>query len=250
MTSDTRVVLLSGGIDSSVLAYRMRRESDGPMRAVFLDHGRSRNRTELRAARIVASALEIPLDVGDVSGVRTVYAGHRPGEPLHLDAPLRVVARVDDDHTAIAERHNQNGLSAFSVMLSLALYYTRTVSGTELNIGLIKSQMDARPRFTEYLRATAEADGFMNPTLPPITIRAPLLHTSKAEVIAQALDLGVPLEITRSCVYGESLHCGKCEGCLERKEAYTALGQPDPTVYAEKHPFPETLPNPALGARW
>ena len=65
-----------------------------------------------------------------------------------------------------------------------------------------------------------------------IEIAAPLLSHSKADVIALGQSLGVPLELTLSCMQPSSgLHCGRCSKCRERKDAFREAGVEDRTIY-------------------
>ena len=44
--------------------------------------------------------------------------------------------------------------------------------------------------------------------------------------------LGVPMELTLSCMQPvDSAHCGRCNKCRERREAFTAAGIEDRTTY-------------------
>jgi 7-cyano-7-deazaguanine synthase len=56
----------------------------------------------------------------------------------------------------------------------------------------------------------------------------PLKDKSKAEVVALAAGMGVPLELTWSCHRSGEVHCWKCEGCVRRAEAFRAAGVADP----------------------
>ena len=76
----------------------------------------------------------------------------------------------------------------------------------------------------------------------PLQIDAPYADTSKAEVIRRGAALGVPFELTLSCMnppVGSSahqpsaaLHCGECSKCRERHDAFIDAGVHDPTDYA------------------
>ena len=67
-----------------------------------------------------------------------------------------------------------------------------------------------------------------------IEIAAPFAGMHKAEVIALGRSLGVPLELTLSCMQpnGER-HCGRCSKCRERRDAFREAGVEDPTAYVE-----------------
>ncbi len=66
-----------------------------------------------------------------------------------------------------------------------------------------------------------------------LRIVTPFRQLSKAAVIARGLELGVPFELTLSCMNPtEGLHCGRCSKCRERLQAFEAAGGADPAPYA------------------
>ncbi|MFI5497126.1 7-cyano-7-deazaguanine synthase [Actinoplanes sp. NPDC051859] len=69
-------------------------------------------------------------------------------------------------------------------------------------------------------------------TPEPLTVAAPFLAMTKAQIVALGADLGVPFADTWSCYRGEAAHCGTCGTCTERREAFTVAGIADPTRYA------------------
>jgi 7-cyano-7-deazaguanine synthase len=67
-----------------------------------------------------------------------------------------------------------------------------------------------------------------------VTIRAPLIKMTKAEIIRAGLALGVDYAITHSCYDPiEGLACGRCDACLLRRKGFADAGLPDPTRYAK-----------------
>lgn len=73
----------------------------------------------------------------------------------------------------------------------------------------------------------------------------PFGHLHKRDVML--LGQGMPLELTMSCIapVGDD-HCGECNKCAERQEAFRAAGMPDPTRYAAA-PHPSTTRQPLRG---
>lgn len=70
-----------------------------------------------------------------------------------------------------------------------------------------------------------------------IHIDAPLTSMHKADVIRLGVRLGVPLELTLSCMNPQAgWHCGLCSKCRERRDAFHDAGVPDPTRYAAAPP--------------
>jgi 7-cyano-7-deazaguanine synthase len=74
-----------------------------------------------------------------------------------------------------------------------------------------------------------------------IEIAAPFLSMEKEAVIERGVELGVPFELTLSCMNpvitaGLPQHCGLCSKCRERRDAFTAAGVSDPSAYANRSP--------------
>lgn len=69
----------------------------------------------------------------------------------------------------------------------------------------------------------------------PLRVLTPLAHKSKVQVIRSAHHL--PLGLTFSCLRPVGRrHCGACNKCVERRRAFRAAGLPDPTAYAVPPP--------------
>jgi 7-cyano-7-deazaguanine synthase len=69
----------------------------------------------------------------------------------------------------------------------------------------------------------------------PIRIETPLAAMHKADVIRLGASLGVPFELTLSCMEPkDGLHCGRCSKCRERRDGFLEARIPDPTQYRER----------------
>ena len=65
-----------------------------------------------------------------------------------------------------------------------------------------------------------------------LTIEAPFATLHKSDVVRRGVDLGVPLELTLSCMQPkDGLHCGQCSKCRERRDAFREARVEDPTRY-------------------
>jgi 7-cyano-7-deazaguanine synthase len=66
-----------------------------------------------------------------------------------------------------------------------------------------------------------------------IEIATPYSALHKVDVVRRGLELGVPLDLTLSCMNPqEDLHCGLCSKCRERHDAFIDAGLDDSTRYA------------------
>lgn len=220
-------VLLSGGLDSAVLAAHEARRS--VVQPIYVASGLAWEAAERRAlARLLAHP---PFERGVrplaalTVDMRDVYpASHWAlrGEPPAYDTP---------DEDVYLDGRN-------IVLLAKAAVFCARRGIARIAIGPLAGNPfpDATPRFFEAM-ARALSLGLDH----PLTIAAPFARLHKAEVVRLGLDLGVPLELTLSCMNptGEA-HCGRCSKCRERREAFAAAGVADPTRYAVAtgHPLP------------
>jgi len=91
---------------------------------------------------------------------------------------------------------------------------------------------DATPQFFAALN-TAFSLGLAS----PVEIAAPFAELHKEDVVKLGADLGVPFELTLSCMNPSgTTHCGLCSKCRERRDAFQAADIRDPTTYANASP--------------
>lgn len=63
-----------------------------------------------------------------------------------------------------------------------------------------------------------------------VSIEAPFVNCTKAEVVKKGLELKAPYELTWSCYEGEDVPCGVCGTCRDRAEAFRLNGIEDPAL--------------------
>jgi 7-cyano-7-deazaguanine synthase len=93
---------------------------------------------------------------------------------------------------------------------------------------------DCRPEYVAAFEALARLATKAGVEGGTLTIRAPLVNLSKAQIIREGLRLGVDYAITVSCYQADSAGkaCGVCDSCRLRREGFAAAGVPDPTNYS------------------
>jgi 7-cyano-7-deazaguanine synthase len=82
---------------------------------------------------------------------------------------------------------------------------------------------DCRPSFVSAMETALHLCDWHD-----LTLHAPYLHLSKADIVKIGINLGVDYSLTWTCYRGEARPCGKCGACVERQEAFAEAGARDP----------------------
>ena len=88
---------------------------------------------------------------------------------------------------------------------------------------------DCSPEFTQTMN-----DAIIIGTYHKVSVKAPFVNMTKAQIVGLGLKLGVPYELTHSCYEGERPCCGTCGTCIDRINAFKANGAVDPVPYKIK----------------
>ena len=214
-------MLLSGGLDSAVLVAEQ--AALGDVQPIYVSVGLAWEEVEQAIVRRFLSAIApgirtrslvvLSVDMRDVypathwAVVGRPPAYHTPDEDVYL--PGRNV-----------------------ILLSKAGVFCASAGISRILLGTLGHNPfpDATPGFRAAM-ATALSAGLAH----TIEIEAPYANASKAEVIRAGAALGLPLELTLSCMNpGGGTHCGVCSKCRERHDAFVEAGVPDPTAYADR----------------
>jgi 7-cyano-7-deazaguanine synthase len=223
VTSTTCVAVVSGGLDSAVLAHHL--DADGwALRLVSFDYGQ-RHRVELEHATAMASGLGAPHDVVDLRSVGALLSGSALTDDA-VDVPEGHYTEESMKATVVA---NRNAIFAM-VATGVAVAEGAGAVGLGVHAGDHAIYPDCRPPFVaaaEHLAKVAN-EGFVAESFQ---LLAPFLAWSKADIVRRGAELGVPFEGTWSCYKGGTRHCGACGTCVERREAFELAGVEDPTEY-------------------
>jgi len=222
------VVLLSGGIDSTVLLHHVAKELNGaPLHALSFDYGQ-RHVKELACAKWQAEVVGVSeYRVIDLSFLKDVLSG---SSTLMADGPpvpdLNDLAESDTDQppTYVPNRN--------MMLLSIAAAYAESHGIHDVYYGA-----QAQDEYG-YWDCTADFLKRINMVLSlnrrdAITIHAPLVAASKADNVRAGVELGVDFSQTWSCYRGGDAPCGTCPTCVERQNAFSAVDVRDPLTGAD-----------------
>ncbi|GAB5606413.1 7-cyano-7-deazaguanine synthase QueC [Sideroxyarcus sp. TK5] len=223
MSDKRAVVLLSGGLDSATVLAQARAQGF-QCHALSVDYGQ-RHHAELAAAQRVASSLGahahrvINIDLTAFGGSALTDASIAVPETATSGIPL----------TYVPARN--------TIMLSLALAWAEVLQAQDIFIGVnavdYSGYPDCRPEFVAAFERMANLATKAAVEGRALTVHAPLLHLSKAEIIRAGMQLGVDYAMTVSCYQADESGraCGRCDSCRLRQEGFRAAQVADPTRY-------------------
>ena len=122
-------------------------------------------------------------------------------------------------------------------MLSLALAWAEVLDARDIFIGVnaldYSGYPDCRGEYVEAFQRMANLATKSAIEGRTITVHAPLIEMSKAEIISRGIELGVDYGMTVSCYQAdaEGRACGLCDSCRLRRQGFAAAGIVDPTRY-------------------
>ena len=221
MTAGRQLVVLSGGLDSTVcMALAAEAAAEAPLALTF-DYGQ-RHRTELDRA----------------AGV----AGHYRSEHLvvHLDTSAWGGSALTDPSIDVPAAGSGDGIPVTyvparnSIFLAVALGVAEARSLDAVWIGVnaidYSGYPDCRPEFIEAFRGVAATGQKRGVDGDPIAIRTPLIECTKEEIVRLGVAHGAPLHLTWSCYRGGLEPCGTCDACELRARGFAAAGVDDPAL--------------------
>lgn len=215
------IVLMSGGLDSTVLAYEL--QAGGyEVQGLGVHYGQ-RHVKELVTAQLVAARLHTSYDVVDLSTLK----------PFLTASALTGTDPVPHGHYAeesmkVTVVPNRN-MIMLAVAAGVAASRGAQAIATAVHAGDHFIYPDCRPAFIDAMR-NALCKGMDG--LWQVELLTPFLVSTKADIVKRGAALGVPFDLTWSCYEGVDLHCGRCGTCVERREAFELAGVKDPTRYA------------------
>ena len=213
------VVLLSGGIDSTVLMYSL--VEDYRVWPLTINYGQRHNK-EVLAARNVCEArgqwLLLRWKYLDLSNLRFILPSALTD--TSVDVPFGKYTESSMSQTVVPNRN--------AILLSLAYGYAEGIGARFVAYAPHSEDhflyRDCRPEFFEKFAEAEEA-------ATGIKLLVPFGRKTKVDIITLGKKLNVPFRLCWSCYVGGNVHCGQCSTCIERREAFIKAGVSDPTIY-------------------
>lgn len=214
------IVLLSGGMDSSVCAALAVRDYEAA--ALHVSYGQ---RTEERERRSFFA-------ICDRLGIETRLAVRNEA--------LRAIggSALTDENIAVPESHNPGRDIPVTYVpfrnahfLSVAVSWAEVMGASKILIGAVEQDSsgypDCRPAYYEAFNRVIAA-GTKEGGIEVVT---PLIAMRKSQIVRLGLELEAPFDLTWSCYSREDRACGVCDSCVLRLRAFQEAGAVDPLPY-------------------
>lgn len=217
--ASTVVVIYSGGMDSYTVLHRAVNEGHS-VHALSFDYGQRHSR-ELDVAQAVCEQLGIAHQVIDIRAIHGLINNSALTDP-NIAMPEGDYA-ADNLHATVVPNRNM-------ILLSLAIAKAVNIGAERVDYGAHGGDHilypDCRPEFVQAMNHVAGIANF-----EPVTLHAPYLASSKADILRDGLAMGLDYRNTWTCYAGREMACGKCGSCRERLAAFAANNAVDPLAY-------------------
>lgn len=216
------VVLLSGGLDS-VTALAIAKQQGFECYTLSFDYGQ-RHDAELKAAELLSKQQGatqhkvINIDLRSIGG-----------SALTDDIDVPEQAEEGIPVTYVPARN--------TVFLSIALGWAEVLNAEAIYVGVnavdYSGYPDCRPEFVNAFEQLANLATKAGVEGQKLTISAPLIKMTKAEIVKTGTELGIDYSQTISCYQADDAGraCGRCDSCRYRKQGFEQAGLADPTRY-------------------
>jgi len=216
------VVLVSGGMDSAV-TLAIARAQGFACHALSVEYGQ-RHVSELSAARALAMRFDaihktVKVDLRSIGGSALTDDIAVPEDSDAVGIPV----------TYVPARN--------TIMLAVALGWAEVLGAQDIFCGVnavdYSGYPDCRPEFIEQFERLANLATKAGVEGRKLTVHAPLIRLSKADIVREGLRLGVDFSTTVSCYQADAdgRACGHCDACRLRAQGFTDAGVADPTRY-------------------
>src|SRR5919197_3437708 len=221
------VVLLSGGVDSTT-TLAVARQRGFATYALTFRYGQ-RHAAEVDAARRVAQALGVVRHEVVVIDLRAFG-----GSALTADIAVPKDRAAGDIGTGIPITYVP---ARNTIFLSYALAWAEVLGAQDIFIGVSEIDYsgypDCRPEYIGAYERMANLATKAGVEGHKLKVHTPLIHLTKAEIVAEGTALGVDFSLTLSCYdpTADGAACGRCDACLLRRKGFEQAGVTDPTRY-------------------
>ncbi|MBS3150182.1 7-cyano-7-deazaguanine synthase [Candidatus Woesearchaeota archaeon] len=233
------IIILSGGLDSSVVAYQVKSQNPNKIKCIFYDYGQRTRKQEEFAARKISKNIQAEFIKIDI-----LWLGEISTSLINSEKKVHKTTEKDMENI---QREKEDIINWWvpcrnSIFINIALAHAESefISKKEKYDIFLGIKDEGKVHFKD---TTPEFLKIMNKMQEHATdagnykISSPIINKDKVETVELGNKLNVPFELTYSCYKsepmknGKLIHCGYCSNCMQRKKAFYFAGIRDPSEY-------------------
>jgi 7-cyano-7-deazaguanine synthase len=220
---DLAVALVSGGMDSAVVAAMVCRDHEPAF--LHLDYSQRTEARERRAFTEIADHYEVSRRLIVRVDPLSAAGGSALTDASMPIAAARGAAAIPTTYVPFRNTH----------FLAAAVSWGEVIGARWIYYGAVEEDSsgypDCRERYVEAFNRLIE-EGTRPETR--LRVRAPLIHLRKSEIVREGMRLQAPFHLTWSCYGEQEIACGVCESCRLRLKGFREAGCEDPIPYRDK----------------
>lgn len=210
MKKEKVVVLLSGGLDSCVVASICKTKKM-EMYCLTFDYGQ-KHVIEIEKAKEIAKILNVKNHkIIDITFLSDLVESSLTNKKVNVPENRKIEDMLNVPSTYVPARN--------IIFLAIASGYAESIKATKICIGAhsvdYSGYPDCRPEFIKQMGKTINCG-----TNSKIEIFDPILYMNKTQIIEEGLKNNAPINVSYSCYNGKEVPCGKCDACILRNKAF------------------------------
>jgi 7-cyano-7-deazaguanine synthase len=212
------LVLLSGGLDSTINLYEAKRVSDVVLALTF-NYGQRAQTRELEHAGAIAKRVGVPHRVVELPWFKDFT--NTSLVSTSREVPVGQEISIDDLKTSQTSAKavwvpNRNG-----ILLNVAAGFAEGLGADWIVPGFNIEEAATFPDNSEdFLRSLTHSLSFS--TANAVEVKCFTTQMNKSEIVRRGIELGVDFEMIWPCYFGGQTPCGTCESCQRFKRATRA----------------------------
>ena len=222
-TNKKAVCIMSGGMDSTLCAYKIK-ELGYEIIALHFNYAQRTESKELSCFNKICDALHVKDKY-----ILNIDFFKQLGASALTDADIKVPTDGLKEGVPVTYVPFRNG-----IFLSMAAAIAEKEGAEAIAIGVVEEDSSGYPDCTEeYIKNMQTSINLGTKQETNIEIKMPLVHLKKSEIVNVSIQKNVPLELTWSCYTNEDAACGVCDSCRLRLNGFNQAGVQDPIQYAK-----------------
>ena len=215
------VCIMSGGMDSTLSAYMMK-EKGYEIIGVHFNYDQRTEAKELVCFEAICDELGV-----EKKYVLDLDFFKHLGASALTDKNIEVPTDGVGEGVPVTYVPFRNG-----IFLSMSAAIAEKEGAEVIAIGVVEEDSSGYPDCREgYIKSMQQSINLGTKDETNITIKMPLVHLKKSEIVNEAIKLDVPLQLTWSCYKNEEKACGICDSCRLRLNGFKMANQKDPIDY-------------------